>query len=249
MKKFFTIYFSLFLIIIITFLSIDPIKDYVKSINPKATWIIGGLSVIGVLINHWFTVYIPFHKYEKWGKSRYYVFEKESQEIIKKYAALGITVRLNIMVARFCLVHFIHPIKIKGKEFRKPCFFGKVFFVLWSNGEFGVNKKLKISTKQGVCGKAYETANAFIGAEFVHNPQTYNLNKKQLEMTNHLKMVASFRIRDEDDSPNKKSDNAIGVLNLESDTSSSENLIIDQAKKDELTAEMVAFSLFCSKFV
>ncbi len=116
---------------------------------------------------------------------------------------------------------------------------------------YGVNQQLKITTNQGVCGKAFNSADKVYGAEFVSNPKptTFKFNKKQMELTSHLVIVASFRIIEETNTPERKSNKVVGILNAESDTASSQVLITDPARQKEFYEEIVAFSVVCNKLV
>lgn len=218
--------------------------------NNRGVWFVVAALVIGTMINHLITVYSPYKKYERWAKNRWFFLERESKVLVDKYKTQGIDLRFNIMTPKISLLNWIEPFKIKGREFRKPRLFSKVFAVIWSSGNYGVNKQLRITTNQGVCGRAFNSADLVYGTHFLDNHKpTFKFNKEQMELTGRLVIVASFRIMEEANTPESKSNKVIGVLNAESDTRGSEILITDPIKQKELYEELVAFSLVCNKLV
>lgn len=250
MRRFLTLYFSPVVVIVLVLIKVPSIEKFIKDTSTHGVWIVAGILVLGTILNHAITVYSPYKKYERWAKNRWYFLEKESKVFVDKYKKQGINIRLNIMIPKFCFFNLIEPFIIGGKEFRKPKLFTKIFEVIWSNGNFGVNQLLKFTVNQGVCGKAFKAADLVKGTHFLSaNMPTFNLNKNQMKLTEHLKIVASFRIIEETNTPEKKSNKVIGVLNVESDTEGSEMLITDLDKQKEFYEDIAVFSVICNKLV
>ncbi len=134
MRRFLTLYFSPLVVIILAVLKIPPIEQAIKAHNDYGVWIVVGILVVGTITNHLITVYSPYKKYERWAKNRWFFLEKESKVLIDKYKAQGIDIRFNIMIPRTSLLNRIEPFNFRGKEYRKPKFFTKLFEVIWSSG-------------------------------------------------------------------------------------------------------------------
>lgn len=226
------------------------IEAYIKGISVYGVWVVVGILIVLTIANHLITVYSPYKNYERWAKNRWFFLDKESKSIIEKYGAMGIDLRVNIMVPRRSFLNFLEPLTILKKEFRKPVFFGEIFDVVWSNENMGVDRQLKFTTNQGVCGKAFTSADKVYGANFLdESTGTFNLNKNQLELTKNLVFLASFRIIDETKSPDRGPNKVIGVLNIESETKGSQTLITDEGKQKPFYKDIIAFATLCNKLM
>jgi len=124
-----------------------------------------------------------------------------------------------------------------------------VFKDVWNLGDTRIDQLLKISTKQGVCGKAFKSGNLY-GAQFVSTPATkYNFTTKQLKLTEDLKIVVSCPINVIEEQAEEQSGKIIGVLNAESDSSGSKLLILDNNIRKNFYKELIVLSILCSKLM
>jgi hypothetical protein len=248
-RKFATLWLTPLVAVLLLLLKVPGIEKFVKDLNPNAIWYAAGFLVASTLFTHYVTVFSPFKKYERWAKNRWSILDIISKPLVDKYANQGYELRINIMIAKRRLLFFLHPLPFKGKEYRKPTFWGRIFRVIWNYGNAGVHKKLKISTKQGVCGKSFTSADTVRGAEFVTGSVKFNFNKEQKKLTENLKFVASFHVFQDGNTAEQKSNEVVGVLNFESESEGSETLITDPTKRKQLYADIVTLANVCSKFL
>lgn len=249
MKKFAALYLTPLIAIALVLIKIPGVECFVKGLNGNGVLYVSFVLVIGTIFNHYITVFSPFKKYEKLAKNRWFMLEREGKIVVDKYKAQNMDLRINVMSTKKTFITHIEPFK-NNPEKRKITFFRKVFYVVWSYGNYTVNKELKITTNQGVSGKAYRSADLVRGAEFVSGADyNFNFSAKQSELTKDLKIVASFRIFEDGNTPEKKSDKVVGVLNFESETPGSEQLIIDLQKQKDFYDDIAALSNVCSKLL
>lgn len=250
LKKIITLWVTPLIAAVLVVLKAKPVDDKLKELWGDYGPLYAGIAIVGLtILSQFITVVSPFKKYEKWAKNKWYILKLEGDKLIKKYKDQEqVSLSLNIMVPRFRMFYFINPWKSNQKKYRFS-FCGWVFKDIWNLGSSRVNKQLKITTKQGVCGRAFKNGNIY-GAEFVTKTlPIFNFNEKQIRLTKDLKIVISCPITVVEDTAELQSGKIVGVLNAESDSFGSEQLILDPVKRAILYNELVALSTICSKLM
>lgn len=249
MLRFFTLYITpLIAVVILLLLPIPAVESFLKTKDQDGPAYVAGVLVFGTILNHVITVLSPLKKYEKIAKNKWVILDFIAERFVAKYRDMNFDIRLNIMVAEPAYFHFIEP-KKKNNSKRKFTFAGKVFKVIWCYGNQKADRKLVITTNQGVCGKAYTHGKGVIGATSPWNTDNYNLNTEQLNLTQHLIMVASCPIFGNENYLNQQNNKIIAVLNLESDAVGSEVLIKDPHRYNEFVKDILTLTDIFNKLL
>lgn len=249
MKKFLLLWTTPIVTCFLVILKVKPVEDYLKKFNQNAPLIIGLALVILTLLNHYLNVFSPFKRYEKWAKNKWYILNQEGEKLVKKYKQQGVEVRMNIMIPTTKFFYFLEPEK-RNKSQKKFTFVGKVFKDIWSYGDYRVNKLLKLTTNQGISGRAFTRAEGVLTIEFVtNNSISFNLNTEQEVLTKDIIFIASCPITLVEDGSEEQTGKVVGVLNLESYTKGAERIVQNAVSRQELTSELVFFSKICSKLM
>ena len=120
--------------------------------------------------------------------------------------------------------------------------------MVWSDGQ-GVNRRLRITTNQGACGKAFSEGK-FNGADLTSgNVSRFNFNEEQIRMTSDLKFVLSVPLISGEETVDYVNHGVKGVLNVESSTQGSEILVKDPTKSVIFFKDIYELSKICSKLL
>jgi hypothetical protein len=249
LKKFLLIWTTPIVASLLVVLKVKPIEDYLKRFNDNTPLFIGIALAALTLLNQYLNVFSPFKKYEKWAKNKWYILNQEADKLVKKYKQQGVEVRINIMVPTTKFFYSIEP-KKNTNFHKKFTFVGKVFKDIWSYGDYRVNKLLKLTTNQGISGRAFKRAEGVLIIDFVTNHNiNFNLNKEQEALTKDIIFIARCPITVIEDGSEEQTGKVVGVLNLESYTKGSERIVQNAASRQELTSELAFFSKICSKLM
>jgi hypothetical protein len=244
--RFFTLYITPLIAVIILLLRIPAVESLLKEKDQDGPAYIAGLLVFCTILNHLITVFSPFKKYERIARNKWAILDFIAERFVAKYQAMNFNIRLNIMIAEPAYFHFIEP-KKKNNRKRRFTFAGKVFKVIWCYGNQKADKKLLITTNQGVCGKAYTHGKGVVGAATPWNLDNFNFNTEQINLTQHLIIVASCPIFGSENYLNRQNDKIIAVLNVESDSVGSEVLIHDPQRYDTFAVDIVTLTRIFNK--
>ena len=110
-----------------------------------------------------------------------------------------------------------------------------------------MDRNLRFTTNQGVCGEAYRERGIKSANLTVKNPATYNLCKEQIEKTKDLKLVISCPIRKIDEDTLELTHKVIGVVNFDSKSVGSEKLESQKLNRDEIIKKIYSYSELCSR--
>lgn len=209
------------------------ITEYLGEYGPT---IITAFLIAASLMNHFLTYRTPYKELQERNKERWEKFTHTALESIKTIKMnSGIDVSFNVMKPRrklFC----IQPGRI--------VFFPLVFDVVWECGRNHVNKRLKITTKQGACGMAYEQEDFFsfdlekMKAANHNFEKEFNFTSAQVRLTDKITMVASCPIILRETLPDRQRIKVVGVLSVESRMLNSGILIDDETKKAAIYSVM-----------
>ena len=250
MKKFSTLYLTPIIGFIIILLHLPSIERWLEGFSCYADFYIAGGLILLALINHVITVFSPFKKYKKLEREKWALLNHCVKTSVIKYAQYGIDLNFNIMVPKIVLWNNLelkknHPV---AEDCRKWRWFSSVFKFAWVSKNNTINKQLRLSVRQGIAGKVFKE-----GMVIVHdftNRELYGLNKEQINLTKHLKILISVPIEEDDeDHSETKSGKILGVMNAESSSVASLNLYNDDALRKEITNDLISLSNICSKIL
>ena len=248
MKRFLALYLTPIVAAIIIFLRIPQAESYLKEVGISPLTI-GALLAVATLINHATNVFSPFKKYEKLEKNKWILFDRLVDDFVKQYSDRGVKLRLNVMVPGRKYSYRIEPVSPDAEKLMWSLT-GKVFKVVWYSKNANVNRKLRLTVRQGICGKAYQEGDVF-GKDFTRpDASTFNLSKSQQEMVSDLTLLISAPIFEPDGMYNDKpSDKVIGVLNVESLSPSSPSLLSRELDRERIYEQIASLATVCGKIL
>lgn len=200
--------------------------------------------IIGATVfTYYATMYSPYTRYEELAKKRWLMLDYYADIMLSTYSDYNIS--FNILIPKRRYLFMIEP-KRSDTSKRKLTLTGKVFDVVWSRGE-GVNKKLKLTTKQGVSGAVYEEGKRMISKNFmVSESEHSNFTDYQIDICNDLKMLTSCPIIVNLAKVYKRKTYVLGVLNVEGSSENSVKLIKDPVLREKFHNDVYNLSKICA---
>ena len=248
MKRFLALYLTPVVAATLILLRIPQAESFLKG-HDIAPLTIGALLAAATLVNHSVNIFSPFKKYEKLEKNKWILFDRLVDDFVKQYDEKAVKLRLNIMVPERKYAYQLEPSKNEPEQLRRS-WVGQIFKVVWYSKNANVNRKLRLTINQGICGKAYQEGDIF-GKDFTQpDVSTFNLSKFQLEIVRDLRMLISAPIFEPDSMYNNKpSDKIVGVLNVESLSINSPNLLSKEADRVKIYEEIASLATVCGKIL
>lgn len=248
MKRFLALYTTPIAGSVIILLRIPAVEKWLieKQIEPLY---IGVALAITTIINHAINVYSPFKKYEKLEKNKWILLNRFVDNFVTDHSSQNIDFELNIMVATPKYLYKIEP-KASDNNKKKISFFGKIFKTVWQSKDGTINRKLELTTKQGLSGKSYNEGLVSVALLSQTDTKIYNLTQTQEQMMSHLVGIVSCPIFEPDGQYNEKLTNkVIGVINVQSSSPDVESLLTNTKTRRELCNQIIALSSICNKIL
>lgn len=210
---------------------------------------IGAVVVVLYTANHWFTVSRPFERFQRFEASKRDLLDEMARPMLEQYEDAGYELRINVMRAHRRLVVQEEPVQAGGAQCKLQ-FFTKRLTTEWMSPNMRQHgdRDLVFTTRQGVCGEAFESGELTFADLTDAEPESYNLNRAQIKATAQLRFVMSVPIRSIDPETERLSDAIIGVVNIDSRTNGAEQLIISEADRGELEVKAKKFAQLCARF-
>lgn len=230
--------------ILLKILDIPEVSAWIENrLGIPQIWIVG-VSIIGLLLTYIFGAYRPLVRYEKLAQKRWVVFDTLTEKIKRIYPRYDL--RINIMVPRTRFFYFIEPSGTNKKR-RKFTLIGKVFEPVWES-ELHLDRKLRLTINQGLCGLAYRGTEKIIGTRHYRNDPSANFTEKQEELLKNIRIVISLPVSVVVRTPFRKKYVKRAVINLESKHKKSVNLVtVDSTGKCLVQAHLQAELLVLSE--
>jgi hypothetical protein len=249
MKRFFTLYIPPIIGIILILIKIPEVDVWLKSKSDHSSFIIGTILIGTTLITHIITVFSPFKRYEKLEKNKWILVDNITSNFLGQQLFPGYYLVANIMIPKrrfYCSLEPCKAVKIWG-EIRcfKKRFFQKILKPIWLSNNHTLNKKFKITSKQGVSGKAFSNGIVAL-ADIAMSINDLNLNEKQKETISGNGFVLSYPIFEFDEKYSRLGTKIIGVVTMSCNQVGSEDLIKEKKNREILTEKIVEFSKICS---
>jgi hypothetical protein len=250
MRKFFTVYIPPLIGVILILIKLPNIETWLKEKSTHSDFYIGVLLIGTTILTHFITVISPFKKYEKLEKNKWILIDNiTSDRFLGQRLFPGYHLVANIMVPKRVFFSKLEPCKAektfdKIKCFKKS-FFKKLLKPIWLSPEHSMNKKFKLTTNQGVSGRAFSEGVAAL-VNIPVSIKELNLNEKQMTSISGNGFVISYPIFAFDEKYNRLGTKIIGVVTLSCNQIGSELLIDNLANRQTLTRTVVEFSKVCS---
>lgn len=261
MRKFIYVIVAPLVTIILLILKFPNIETKLKTIDANAVIYIQVFLIAATAFTYYVTMYSPYAKYEELAKKRWFLIQVYAERFQQQYREYQLN--FNIMVPKTRYFYCIEP-KDKNpaagaagssstggqnsKQEKKFTFRGKIFKVVWNSGQ-GVNRKLKITTNQGACGKAFSEGRIFSADYAAQQKPVSNFNEEQERLVSDLKFVISVPLVSYDEKIEYVNNKVQGVLNVESTVPGSESLINDPAKNVAFYNQIFEFQKICAKLL
>lgn len=249
MRRFFTLYVPPIIGAILIVIKIPDVDAWLKSKYENSSFIIGSLLVLATVLTHVITVISPFKKYEKLEKNKWVLLDNVTSVYLGQQLFPGYTIVGNIMVPKRVFYSALEPCNANGLWEKLGCFknrFGKKLLKpLWLSNNHSLNKKFKITTKQGATGKAFTEGIATL-VDIPKSIDELGLNEKQRAAISGNGFVISYPIFEFDEKYSRLGTKIIGAVTLSCNRTGSEQLINDPKNREKLTETIVDFSKVCS---
>lgn len=228
MNKFLVIILTPLIAVLLIALKVPEFEELIKKIDSKAPLYISVFLVLGTVFNYYVYIYAPYKHYERLAKNKWNVLDEQVQKIIKA-SSEKYDLTANIMVPKRRFFYWIEP---KNADISKRRFkiTGKVFDVIYQAGNLPIDKRLKFTTKQGICGVVYRSGSKTVGVDFtnINGQNDFNFNAEQIELTKGLVMLACCAITVKTNEINRQNSKTIGVVSFESKTKGSEIFVSER---------------------
>ena len=248
MKKLLVFILPLFLFITQVVYSFPDVTKWLGIAAFSVQLIIAVVFVLVFGLNHIFSVWIPFKRFQDFDKTKLNLLDRESKKVINAYNEKGYSLRINVMLTRHAIISNLEPKEASKPHSKKLLFCPKLLKFHWVSRtmELEGDKQMILTANQGIAGEAYRTGE-IRAADFTNTgPSNYNLNAEQLERTRNLKMVISCPIWEYDHERQRFADKIRGVVNFDSKSHQSEKLVTDDIYFSDLKERIYAFSTLCS---
>lgn len=249
MRRFFTLYVPPIIGAILVIIKVPEVDVWLKKQSEHSAFIIGVFLVSATILTHIITVISPFKKYEKLEKNKWVLVDNMTSKFLGQQLFPGFVIVANIMIPKKVLYTSIEPCNASNKMQKLKCFCGrfkkKILKPIWLSDNHTLNKKFKITTNQGVSGKAF-TDGIVAMADITKSINELNLNEKQKQIISGNGFVLSYPIFEFDEKYSRLGTKIIGVVTLSCNKKGSETLIDDPQNREILTEKIVDFSRICS---
>jgi hypothetical protein len=249
MKRFFTLYIPPIIGVILILIKIPDVDAWLKSHAEHSSFFIGLFLVGSTIITHLITVYSPFKKYEKLEKNKWVLVDNITSKFLGQQLFSDYNIVGNIMVPKKVFYTNIEPCVSKTFLEKIKCFRNrfnkKLLNPIWLSGNHTLNKKFKITTNQGVSGKAFMDGVVAM-VDITTSINELNLNDIQKATISGNGFVISYPIFEFDEKYSRLGTKIIGVVTLSCNKVGSEELLKDPGNREILTEKIVDFSRVCS---
>ena len=230
-------------------IKIPGYEAWLNSIHVNATMFIGLILISTAIINHFVTIISPFKKYEKLEKNKFILLDQLIPALLKKSCPKGYPIVANIRVPKKTFFSRLEPngnASIFGRvRYLRKCFFKKLLVPIWISKGRTIHKRLKMTTKQGVSGKAFSNGVPF----FAKMPEAMDdlfFSKGQISLLSGNGFVISHPVMAYDEKYNRIGTKIIAVVTLSCNKIGSESLLDDPKYKENLTEAIIEFANICS---
>lgn len=246
MKKFSTLYLVPLLSVCLIALKQPAVEKWINgsdesSLVPNVAVALAACT----LLVHFFTVIIPYKKHNQFEKNKLTIVDAISSTLLSDEWLSNYHLTVNILLPKRKFYNNYEPHELLDNENRTR-WFKKVFKPIWVSENSSYNKKLKLTTRQGVSGLAYETGKLIIKDFTLDGLDGLNLTQKQKDLISSMRFIISCPIYAFNSHNNRPDKNKIiGILNLSSSTPGSDSVIKDLLKRKYLTEKAERLSRVC----
>jgi hypothetical protein len=197
MRRFFTLYVPPIIAAILVVIKIPGFDKWLKEQSEYSAFILGAILVGATVLTHFITVISPFKKYEKLEKNKWILVDNITSKFLGQHLFNGFNIVGNIMVPRKVFYTKLEPCICNTAIEKIKCFRGrfgkKILKPIWLSNNHTLSKKFKITTGQGVSGKAFSDGIAAI-VDITKSINDLNLNEKQKKVISGNGFVISYPI-------------------------------------------------------
>lgn len=211
---------------------------------------IGIFAVLIFGVNHWLSISRPYQRFQRFETTKYDLLDELSRPMREQYSEAGLDLRINIMRTGRRLIAQEEPSR-KGSRETRLQFFTRCLYVEWvsPNMQQQGDRDLVFTTRQGVCGEAFQSGEIAFADLTEADLESYNLNQEQIESTRQLRFVLSAPIRALDPETKRLTNEVIGVVNIDSRTNGAEQLINDAERRSRLVEKIRRLAEYGSKLL
>jgi hypothetical protein len=240
LSKFFVYFLAPLVTVILGVMKVPDLIEPMKKDYPKLTNFLDYFTIIGTVFIYYFSIFSPHKKYEKAQKRKWEAMEKLAARMIEDYPEFKFSI--NIMFVKYWIFYRIEPLK-GNPDKAKFTWLGKIFDEPRELTGESVQRKFRLTTNQGVCGKAYrdgretnkKNVQGFVLLPELVDEQSEKMNNfttKQKQQTAEIIFVASCPLIIKEKEGDKQKKKAIGVLNIESKELVTATLFTNEGVKD-----------------
>jgi hypothetical protein len=249
MRRTLLLYVTPILGVIIILVKLPEVDEWIRENYTNAPFLIAVILGGATLLIHVINVISPFKKYEKLEKNKWILIDSITSDFLGNKLFPGNNVVANVMTPKRVLYCKLEPCECKSIKEKIICFW-KALFVkrlkpIWLSTNHTLDKRFKITTNQGVSGRAFSLGKAAI-VDIPNSINDLNLNAKQKEAISGNGFVISYPIFALDEKYNRLGTKIIGVVTLSCSDLGAEELIKTPENRNLLTEKIVDFSKICS---
>lgn len=192
-----------------------------------------------VLLSHIISVVSPFKKYERINKNKWLVINEIASLVLDAPEYKKYNLNANVMTFKRAFFCTREPSKKRPGK-RKIRFFCRMFKFVWYYNDIHVDKRIKLTTRQGASGMSYNFEDSILKHVELDGWEGFDLNEDQKKAIINLQLIISYPIFAMD------SGKVIGMVNVSSNSKSAKLLVKTQENRDLLTKKVIRFSQICS---
>jgi hypothetical protein len=251
MRKILTLYVAPILGVMIILVKLPEIDTWIRNNYRGAPFIIAVILGGATILIHIITVISPFKKFERLEKNKWVLIDNITSRFLGEQLFPGKTIVANVMTPKrvfFCTL--VPPNPSKSGLFEKLNYYRKCFFVnrlmpIWLSPNHTLDKRFKITTKQGASGLAYSRGTPIL-VDITTGINDLNLSDKQKRVISGNGFVLSYPIFALDEKYGRLGNKIIGVVTLSCSNLGAEEIIKEPENKEILTTTIIDFSKICS---
>jgi hypothetical protein len=247
MQKIALLYILPVLSIIIILVRLPEADRWLRNRYVNAPFITTAILGGSTILTHLITVVAPLRRYESWERNKWGLIDNIATGYLEHELFRNAPIVANIMIPKRVFYCSREPLSTQRSFIRRLSarFFVRRLDVIWLSSVHALNRQFKITTRQGVTGKAYSSGRTMI-MDIPGSIHDLNLTEQQKALLSGNGFVASAPIFLFDRKYNCFSHKVIGVVTFSCSLPGSERVIEHDKNRQLIREKITSFSTICS---
>ncbi len=229
--------------------------EKLKSMHPDLGIWLDYFVILATVFIYYYSFWSPLKLFESQARKKWEVMKYMATNLDDDYGR-KFNFNFTIMLVQTSFCYYIEPVKENlvlawlSRKRRRFSLYGKILKVIWHHGIYCAPLNFRMTINQGFCGWAFREGNETswgnikggILRQEIADADSTRLNDEQRKLNEAVVIAASCPLVLIDKDVNGLKKKVIGVLNVESRSPASEELLLDASKKYKFYERVVALS-------